>query len=54
MGISGYTIETLGRIKGVSKEFDVWPGFCGKGGQSVPVGTGGPYISVKVKVGGYV
>jgi TldD protein len=52
VGISGYTLETLNSISAVSKEFDVWPGFCGKGGQSVPVGTGGPYIKVKIKVGG--
>ncbi|AWR97534.1 TldD/PmbA family protein [Acidianus sulfidivorans JP7] len=52
VGISGYTIETLGKIEAVSKEFDVWPGFCGKGGQSVPVGTGGAYIKVRMKVGG--
>ncbi|AWS00648.1 zinc metalloprotease TldD [Metallosphaera hakonensis] len=51
VGIAGYTLETLGRITGVSKDFDIWPGFCGKGGQSVPVGTGGPYIKVRVKVG---
>ncbi|AEB94389.1 zinc metalloprotease TldD [Metallosphaera cuprina] len=53
VGISGYTIETLGKINGVSKDFGMWPGYCGKGGQSVPVGTGGPYISVRVKVGGH-
>ncbi len=52
VGISGYTLETLNNVSAVSKEFDVWPGFCGKGGQSVPVGTGGPYVKVKVKVGG--
>ncbi|MEM1621019.1 MAG: TldD/PmbA family protein, partial [Metallosphaera sp.] len=52
VGISGYTLETLGRISAVSKDFGMWPGYCGKGGQSVPVGTGGPYIKVKVKVGG--
>ncbi|QKR00986.1 TldD/PmbA family protein [Metallosphaera tengchongensis] len=51
-GISGYTLETLTKITGVSKDFDMWPGYCGKGGQSVPVGTGGPFIKVKVKVGG--
>ncbi|WP_171714505.1 MULTISPECIES: zinc metalloprotease TldD [Acidianus] len=51
-GIAGYTLETLGRIEAVSKNFDMWPGFCGKGGQSVPVGTGGPHVKVKVKVGG--
>lgn len=54
VGIAGYTIETLSKISAVSKEFDVWSGFCGKGGQSVPVGTGGPYIKVRMKVGGRV
>lgn len=54
IGIAGYTLETLGKITAVSKEFDIWQGFCGKGGQSVPVGTGGPYIKVRVKVGGNV
>ncbi|BBG24077.1 Zinc metalloprotease TldD [Sulfuracidifex tepidarius] len=52
-GISGYTMETLSRIRRISKNFEMWPGFCGKGGQSVPVGTGGPYVLVeKMKVGG--
>ncbi len=52
-GISGYTIETLGQITMVSKDLEISSGFCGKSGQSVPVGTGGPYIRVeKMKVGG--
>lgn len=52
-GISGFTIETLGNIIGLSKDFQVWPGFCGKNGQSVPVSTAGPYALVKgIKVGG--
>ncbi|AAY80949.1 zinc metalloprotease TldD [Sulfolobus acidocaldarius] len=55
VGISGYTLETLKSVVSVSKEFNVFPGFCGKDGQSVPVGTGGPYVKVeKVKVGGIV
>jgi|ECHhosMinimDraft_1075155.scaffolds.fasta_scaffold00287_7 TldD protein len=53
VGISGYTLETLSKIDGVSKDFQVWPGFCGKGGQLVPVSTAGPYIRVReLKVGG--
>lgn len=55
VGISGYTMETLRLIKGVSKDFDISPGYCGKDGQSVPVGVGGPYIKVEnMKVGGLV
>ena len=51
-GIAGYTVETIGNIDGVSKDFKVWPGVCGKMGQSVFVGTGGPYVRVsKIKVG---
>ncbi|ADL19851.1 peptidase U62, modulator of DNA gyrase [Acidilobus saccharovorans 345-15] len=51
-GIAGYTIETIGNIDGVSRDFRVWPGVCGKSGQSVFVGTGGPYVRVsKLKVG---
>jgi len=52
-GISGFTIETLSRVKMISKNFEMITGFCGKGTQNVPVGTGGPYILVdKMKVGG--
>lgn len=53
VGIAGYTLETLSQITDISKDFDVWPGICGKMGQSVYVGTGGPYVKVeKIKVGG--
>ncbi|MBP1357232.1 MAG: TldD/PmbA family protein, partial [Sulfolobus sp.] len=53
-GISGFTIETMGEISMVSKDLLISSGFCGKSGQSVPVGTGGPFIRVeKLKVGGY-
>jgi len=55
VGISGYTIETLRDIKAISKEFNVSPGYCGKDGQSVPVGVGGPYVLVEnMKVGGII
>jgi Predicted Zn-dependent proteases and their inactivated homologs len=54
-GISGYTLETLRDITAVSKQLDFSSGFCGKEGQSVPVGTGGAYVKVKsMKVGGLV
>ncbi|MBB5252304.1 zinc metalloprotease TldD [Sulfurisphaera ohwakuensis] len=55
VGISGYTIETLRDIKAISKEFNVSPGYCGKEGQSVPVGVGGSYVLVEnMKVGGII
>ncbi|ESQ20640.1 MAG: putative Zn-dependent protease [uncultured Acidilobus sp. CIS] len=51
-GIAGYTIETISNIDAVSRDFDVRPGVCGKSGQSVFVGTGGPYVRVsRLKVG---
>ncbi len=52
VGISGYTIETLSKISAISKEFSFSSGYCGKHGQSVPVGDGGPYVKVRIKVGG--
>ena len=51
-GIAGYTIETIANIDGVSRDLDFRPGVCGKSGQSVFVGTGGPYVRVsRLKVG---
>lgn len=51
-GIAGYTIETISNIDAISRDFDVRPGVCGKSGQSVFVGTGGPYVRVsRLKVG---
>lgn len=51
-GIAGYTIETIGYIDGISRDFNVRPGVCGKSGQSVFVSTGGPYVRVsRLKVG---
>lgn len=47
VSLSGYTLEILSNVDAVSKDFDMWPGFCGKSGQSVPAGTGGPHIRIK-------
>jgi TldD protein len=50
--ISGNTLETLFKIDAVGKEFELWPGLCGKG-QSACVGDGGAHTRVKeVMVGG--
>lgn len=50
--ISGNTLETLFKIDGVGKDFDLGAGRCGKG-QTAFVCDGGPHIRVKeVSVGG--
>ncbi|MGB9714322.1 MAG: metallopeptidase TldD-related protein [Candidatus Bathyarchaeales archaeon] len=50
--ISGNTLETLLKVEAVGKDFELWPGRCGKG-QTAFVCDGGPHIRVKeVLVGG--
>ncbi len=54
--LSGNTVETLGKIMGLSNKMadpSASIGFCGKDGQSAPTGTGAGWMSVKVMtVGG--
>jgi TldD protein len=45
--ISGMTLDVLSKISLISKDLELDPGHCGKGGQSVPVGSGGPYTMIK-------
>jgi TldD protein len=50
--ISGNTLETLLKVDAVGKDFELWPGVCGKG-QGAFVCNGGPHMRVKeVLVGG--
>jgi len=50
--ISGNTLETLHKVVAVGKDFELWPGRCGKG-QTAFTCDGGPHIRVKeVLVGG--
>jgi len=50
--ISGNTLETLLKVNAVGKDFELWPGRCGKG-QTAFVCDGGPHIRVKeMLVGG--
>jgi TldD protein len=52
VSVSGNTIETLFKVDAVGKEFELWPGVCGKG-QSAFVCDGGAHTRVKeVLVGG--
>ncbi|MHA1898119.1 MAG: TldD/PmbA family protein [Promethearchaeota archaeon] len=45
--ISGIMLEVLSKIEAISKDSEFDDGFCGKGGQSVPVNSGGPYVLLK-------
>jgi TldD protein len=50
--ISGNTLETLFKVEAVGKDFELWPGRCGKG-QIAFTCDGGPHIQVKeVIIGG--
>jgi len=52
VSISGNTLETLLKVDAVGKEFELWPGVCGKG-QAAFVSDGGAHARVKeVVVGG--
>jgi TldD protein len=53
VSLSGHIMEILKKIKGVGSDFKMSVGFCGKAGQTVPVGDGGPHILVsEATVGG--
>ncbi|MHA1612545.1 MAG: TldD/PmbA family protein [Promethearchaeota archaeon] len=45
--ISGLTLDVLQRITLIGNSVDLDAGYCGKGGQHVPVGSGGPYVFLK-------
>jgi TldD protein len=49
----GNCLETLSRIDAVACDFLMKTGFCGKGGQRVPVGTGQGHVRIReLTVGG--
>ena len=49
----GNCLDALARIDGVADDFEVRTGFCGKGGQSVPVGVGQGHVRIsEMTVGG--
>ena len=50
--ISGNTLETLRKVDAVGRDFELWPGRCGKG-QIAFICDGGPHIRVgEVTIGG--
>lgn len=54
VALKGSIQETLFNVEAVGKDLFIKdPGYCGKGGQSVPVGDGGPHIRISgVTIGG--
>src|SRR5829696_7261885 len=49
----GNCLDTLGKIDAVASDFEMKTGFCGKGGQTVPVGTGQGHVRIReLTVGG--
>ncbi len=53
VSLSGSTLDILNHVTKVGSDFNLSVGFCGKDGQTVPVGDGGPHIKVsKATVGG--
>jgi TldD protein len=50
--ISGNTLDTLHKVDAVGRDFELWPGRCGKG-QTAFICDGGPHIRVgEVTIGG--
>ena len=53
VSLSGNILEILNKVDGVGSDFKLSIGFCGKGGQTAPVGDGGPHVRVsEATVGG--
>ena len=53
VSLSGNILETLKCVDAIGSDFKLSVGFCGKGGQSVPVGDGGPHTRIlNAMVGG--
>ncbi len=53
VSLSGNILETLNNVDALGKDFKLSAGFCGKDGQTVPVGDGGPHTRINdAMVGG--
>lgn len=46
VSLSGNILETLKNIDAIGNDFKLNMGFCGKGGQTAPVGDGGPHTRI--------
>jgi TldD protein len=53
VSLAGNILEVLPKIDAIGNDFELDAGTCGKGGQTVPVMTGGPHARIRaVPVGG--
>lgn len=53
VSLSGNILETLNHVDGLGSDFKLSVGFCGKSGQTAPVGDGGPHTRIlNAMVGG--
>jgi TldD protein len=53
VSLSGMILESLKKISAIGNELSFSDGMCGKGGQSVRVCDGGPYVRIEdILVGG--
>ncbi len=53
VSLSGSTLDIINNVTAVGNDFSLSVGFCGKDGQTAPVGDGGPHIRVsEATVGG--
>jgi len=52
VSLSGEILATLHNISLCAKERKMHPGYCGKGGQTVPVSDGAPHVLVRGAVVG--
>ena len=46
VALSGNILETLKNIDAIGNDFELSVGFCGKDGQTAPVGDGGPHTRI--------
>jgi len=46
VSLSGDIMETLKKVNGIGSDFKMSMGFCGKSGQTAPVGDGGPHVRI--------
>ena len=47
VSLSGNILETLKNIDAIANDFKLSTGFCGKSGQTAPVGDGGPHTRIQ-------
>jgi TldD protein len=53
VSLSGSIMEILNNVEALGSDFKMGVGFCGKSGQTAPVGDGGPHVRVsRATVGG--